>query len=55
MLEDVSGEPETLEIDREAGEVREETHPRLADEAKTAQFLGQQTRGADTGRYGHVP
>jgi len=39
LLEDVAGDPETGEIDMEAPEVREEIHPRLADEAKTAQFL----------------
>jgi len=39
LLEDVGGDPETRKIDREAPGVREEIHPRLADEAKTAQFL----------------
>jgi integrase len=39
LLEDVAGDPETGEIDMGAPEVREEIHPRLADEAKTAQFL----------------
>jgi integrase len=39
LLEDVAGDPETGEIDMEAPEVRQEIHPRLADEAKTAQFL----------------
>jgi integrase len=39
LLEDAGGDPETLEIDMKAPEVREEIHPRLADEAKTAQFL----------------
>jgi hypothetical protein len=39
LLEDVGGDPETLEIDMGAPAVREEIHPRLADEAKTAQFL----------------
>jgi hypothetical protein len=39
LLEDAAGDPETYEIDTEAPEVREEIHPVLADEAKTAQFL----------------
>src|SRR5258708_2342241 len=39
LLIDVAGDPETGEIDMEAPEVRTEIHPRLADEAKTAQFL----------------
>jgi hypothetical protein len=34
-----SGDYETHEIDFEAPEVREQLHPLLADEAKTAQFL----------------
>jgi hypothetical protein len=39
LLIDAAGDPETFEIDLDAPEVREEVHPRLADEAKTAQFL----------------
>jgi integrase len=39
LLIDVASDPETGEIDMEAPEVRTEIHPRLADEAKTAQFL----------------
>jgi integrase len=39
LLEDVAGDPETGEIDLEAAEVRKELHPKLADEAKTTQFL----------------
>src|SRR5215813_5888158 len=39
LLEDAAGDPETGEIDQEAPEVRKEIHPKLADEAKTAQFL----------------
>jgi integrase len=39
LLEDVAGDPETGEIDFEAPDVREEIHPKLADEATTAQFL----------------
>jgi integrase len=39
LIEDAGGDPETLEIDMKAPEVREEIYPRLADEAKTAQFL----------------
>jgi len=38
-LIDVAGDYETREIDFEAPEVREQIHPLLADEAKTAQFL----------------
>jgi integrase len=38
-LELVAADLETREIDFEAPEVREEIHPKLADEAKTAQFL----------------
>ena len=39
LLELVAADYETREIDLEAPEVREEIHPKLADEAKTAQFL----------------
>jgi hypothetical protein len=39
LLESVAADYETHEIDMEALEVREEIHPKLADEAKTAQFL----------------
>jgi len=39
LLEDAAGDPETGEIDLEDPEVREEVYPRLADEAKIAQFL----------------
>jgi hypothetical protein len=39
LLEDIAGDPETLEIHMEAPAVRKEIDPRLADEAKTAQFL----------------
>ena len=39
LLELVAGDDETGEIDMEAPEVREEIHPKLADEAETAQFL----------------
>jgi integrase len=39
LLELVAGDDEAHEIDMEAPEVREEIHPKLADEAKTAQFL----------------
>ena len=39
LLIDVAGDPETGEIDIEAPEVREEIHSRLADQARTAQFL----------------
>jgi integrase len=39
LLEDAAGDPETHQIDLEAPEVRAEIHPKLADEAKTAQFL----------------
>jgi integrase len=39
LLELVAADYETREIDIEAPEVREEIHPKLADEAKTAQFL----------------
>jgi integrase len=40
-LEDVASDPQAREIhiDWEAPEIREEIHPKLADEAKTAQFL----------------
>jgi integrase len=39
LLELVAVDDETREIDMEAPQVREEIHPKLADEAKTAQFL----------------
>jgi integrase len=39
LLECLAGDDETDEIDMRAPEAREEIHPRLADEAKTAQFL----------------
>jgi integrase len=39
LLESVAADYETHEIDMEAPEIREEIHPKLADEAKTAQFL----------------
>jgi hypothetical protein len=39
LLELVAADYGTHEIDMEAREVREEIHPKLADEAKTAQFL----------------
>jgi integrase len=39
LLIDAAGDPETTEVDFEAPEVREEIHPKLADEAKTGQFL----------------
>jgi hypothetical protein len=38
-LIDVAADHETSEVDMEAAEVRAEIHPRLADVAKTAQFL----------------